>query len=67
MSVNFNSITCLNEIIFDNEDLIKIIQGLDINKAHGHDNLSVKIIKMRPAIKASFHNIYELHGIRNFP
>lgn len=54
MSVNFNSITCLNEIIFDNEDLIKIIQGLDINKAHGHDNLSVEIIKMRPAIKASF-------------
>ena len=45
MPVNFNSTTSLNEINFNDEDLLKIIQGYDINKAHGHDNLSVRIIK----------------------
>ena len=47
MPVKFNSTTTLNEINFNDEDLLKIIQGPDINKAHGQEDLSVRMIKAR--------------------
>ena len=31
---------------FGVSDVIKIIRALDVNKAHGHDNISVRIIKL---------------------
>ena len=43
MPVNLNSTTSLNQINFNDEDLFKIIQDLDIIKGQDHDNLSVKV------------------------
>ena len=31
---------------FGVSDVIKIIRALDVNKAHGHDNISVRLIKL---------------------
>ena len=31
---------------FEDQDILKIIQVLDINKAHGHDNISARMIKI---------------------
>ena len=39
----------LNDITFDNEKLLRIIQSLDANKAHGYDGISVT----QPAITCS--------------
>ena len=36
----------LNDITFDNEKLLKIIQSLDANKAHGHDGISIRMLKL---------------------
>ena len=35
----------LSTIIFKDEDVLKIIKSLDINKAHGHDNISIRLIQ----------------------
>ena len=43
---NFNSKTSLSEINFDDEDLLAIIQGRDINKAHRHEDLSIAMIRL---------------------
>ena len=34
----------LNKI--EDEDIYRIIKTLDINKAHGHDKLSIRILKL---------------------
>ena len=36
----------IKSIAFSESDVIKIIRTLDINKAHGHDNISVRMIKL---------------------
>ena len=36
----------LDTIIFSKEDIFKIIENLDPNKAHGHDMISVRMIKL---------------------
>ena len=36
----------LNDITFDNEKLLKIIQSLDANKAHGYDGILIRILKL---------------------
>ena len=36
----------LSSVRFDNNDVLKIIRSLNINKAHGHDDISVRMIKM---------------------
>ena len=36
----------LNDITFDNEKLLKIIQSLDANKAHGYDGISIRMLKL---------------------
>ena len=46
MPINFNSTTSLNEINFNDEDILKIIQGLNFNKAHGHDNWFMRMIEI---------------------
>ena len=37
---------CLDSIHFSNSDIAKIINRLDPNKAHGHDMLSIQMIKL---------------------
>ena len=36
----------LDTIIFSKEDIYKIIKNLDPNKAHGHDMISIRMIKL---------------------
>ena len=35
-----------NERLSSDEDIIKIIRALNINKAHSHDDISIRMIKM---------------------
>ena len=44
--ITYNSAAGLTSIKFDNNDILKIIRSLNINKAHGHDDISVRMIKM---------------------
>ena len=36
----------LTSIDFDEDELLKIIRALNINKAHGHDDISIRMIKI---------------------
>ena len=36
----------IQSITFSESDAIKIIRTMDVNKAHGHDNISVRMIKL---------------------
>ena len=36
----------LYSIVFDDQDIIKIIRALNINKSHGHDDISIRMIKI---------------------
>ena len=36
----------LNNITFENEKLLKRIQSLDVNKAHGYDVISIRMLKL---------------------
>ena len=36
----------LSFVIFPQDDIAKIIQNLDPNKAHGHDNISIRKLKI---------------------
>ena len=35
----------LSDIVFSSEDICKVISGLDSNKAHGHDMISIGMLK----------------------
>ena len=37
----------LSDVQISNENIIKIINNLDPNKAHGHDMISIRILKLR--------------------
>ena len=37
---------CTQSITFSESDVIKIIRALDVNKAHDHDNISVRMTKL---------------------
>ena len=48
-------------IIFNDESILKIIRALDVNKAHGHDDISIRMIKLCdksiiPAISLIYKN-----------
>ena len=36
----------LSSVIFSQEDIAKIIQNVYQNKAHGHDNISIRVLKI---------------------
>ena len=36
----------LSTVVFDDHDIIKIIRALNINKSHGHDDISIRMIKI---------------------
>ena len=38
--------TKLSLIKFKNKDIINIIRSLNVDKTHGHDNVSIKILKI---------------------
>ena len=37
---------CLSNVQISNENIIKIINNLDPNKAHGHDMISIQMLKL---------------------
>ena len=37
---------CFSTFNFADDEILKIIRALDINKAHGHDEISVRMIKI---------------------
>ena len=44
LNIYYNNI--LDTIVFSKEDIYKIIKNLDPNKAHGHDMISIRMIKL---------------------
>ena len=36
----------LSTISFKDEDVLKIIKSLNINKAHGHDDISIRLLQI---------------------
>ena len=45
-SLTFYTDNRLSTVSFSNEDVGKIIQNLNPNKAHGHDNISIRMLKI---------------------
>ena len=41
--LNLSSTSNLSVINFTDDDILKIIRSVDINKAHGHDDISVRM------------------------
>ena len=41
-----NPSACFSTFSFADDEILKIIRALDINKAHGHDEISVRMIKI---------------------
>ena len=37
---------CLSSVSFSQDDIARIIKNLDPNKAHGHDNISIRMLKI---------------------
>ena len=44
--VTYSSATRLTSLKFDNNDVLKIIRSVNVNKAHGHDGISIRMIKI---------------------
>ena len=36
----------LTSLDFSDNDILKIIRALDVNKAHGHDDISIRMVKI---------------------
>ena len=45
-SVDYISTAKLSSVNFNNEDILKIIKSLNFNKAHGQDDISIRMIKL---------------------
>ena len=46
----------LDPVNFSSDDISKIIKNLDPNKAHGHDMLSIRMIKLWENMQATVNN-----------
>ena len=44
--ITYNSAARLTSVKFDNNNILKIISSLNVNKAHGDDGIFVRMIKM---------------------
>ena len=44
--LTFKTQTRLNSICFEEDDILKIIRNLNVDKAHGHDNISIRMLKI---------------------
>ena len=45
-TVSFKTHSTLSSISFEKEDILKIIRNLKVNKAHGHDDISIRTLKI---------------------
>ena len=45
-TLSFKAHSRLNSISFEKEDIVKIIRNLNVNKAHGHDDISIRMFKI---------------------
>ena len=51
--------TCLSTVRFSENDILKVIRKLDPNKAHGHDKISIRMLKLSDkAICKPLHMIF---------
>ena len=41
-----NTVLLLKEMNISNDDIFAIIKNLDLNKSHGWDNISIRMIKL---------------------
>ena len=46
LHLHYISDSCLSSVSFSQGDIAKIIQNLDPDKAHGHDNISIHMLKI---------------------
>ena len=44
--ISFKTQQRLSSINFEKEDILKIIRNLNVNKTHGHDNISMRMLKI---------------------
>ena len=44
--LNLNFISNLSVINFTDDDILKIIRSVNINKADGHDDISIRMVKI---------------------
>ena len=60
-SLDFETEARLTSINFSANDILKIIRSLDINKAHSHDDISVRMVKIcDDAVKKPLLIIYKI-------
>ena len=45
-TISFKTDSTLSSISFEKEDILKIIRNLKVNKAHGHDDISIRTLKI---------------------
>ena len=45
-TISFKTHSALSSISFEKEDILKIIRNLKVNKAHGHDDISIRTLKI---------------------
>ena len=45
-TISFKTHSILNSISFEKEYILKIIRNLDVSKAHGHDDISIRMLKI---------------------
>ena len=46
MHLHYLTDNCLSSVSFSQDNTAKIIRNLDPNKAHGHDNISIHMLKI---------------------
>ena len=73
LPVNIQYLTgkCLSSFYFSEDDIMKVVQKLDPNKAHGQDNISICMIKicgksicipLRKIFSALFPSLPSIHN-----
>ena len=45
-TIFFKAHSRLNSIFFEKEDLLKTVRNLNVNKAHGHEDISIRMLKI---------------------
>ena len=45
-AISFKTQSRLSSISFEKEDILKRIRNLNVNKAHGHDKISIQMLKI---------------------
>ena len=61
--ITYNSAARVTSVQFDNNDILKVIRSLTVNKAYGHDGNLVKMIKQTSQL-SRFHCVS--HGFTAF-